>query len=57
MLFADEAVVATHTQEELQTLMNRISEACKEIGLTISFKKANVLGQDADSPLIITVDD
>ena len=46
MMFADDAAVATHTQEELQSLMDCFSQACKDFGLTISLKKTNVLGQD-----------
>ena len=46
MLFADDAAVATHTQEELQSLMDCFSQACKEFGLTIIQKKTNVLVQD-----------
>lgn len=45
MLFADDAAVLTHTQQELQSLMDRFSQACKDFGLTISLKKTNVLGQ------------
>ena len=36
MLFADDAVVAIHTQEELQSLMDCFSQACKDFELTIS---------------------
>ena len=57
MLFADDAVVATHTQEELQSLMDCFSQACKDFGLTISLKKTNVLGQDIEAPPVITIDD
>ena len=46
MMFADDAAVATHTQEELLSLMDCFSQACKDFGLTISLKKTNVLGQD-----------
>ena len=46
MLFADDAAVATHTQEELQSLTDCLSQACKDFGLTISLKKTNVLGED-----------
>ena len=56
MLFADDAAVATHTQEELQSLMDCFSEACKDFGLTISLKKTNVLGQDTEAPPVITID-
>lgn len=57
MLFADDAAVATHTQQELQTLMDRFSQACKDFGLTISLKKTNVLGQGVEEPPSITIDD
>ena len=46
MLFADDAAVATHTHEELQSLMDCFSQACRDFGLTISLKKTNVVGQD-----------
>ena len=46
MLFIDDAAVVTHAQEELQSLMDCFSQACKDFGLTISLKKTNVLGQD-----------
>ena len=45
MLFADETAVATHTQEELLSLTDCFSQACKDSGLTISLKKTNVMGQ------------
>ena len=41
MLFADDAAVATHTQEEFQSLMDCLSQACEVFGLTISLKKTN----------------
>ena len=57
MLFADDAAVTTHTQQELQSLMDRFSQASKDFGLTISLKKTNVLGQDTAAAPIITIDD
>ncbi|XP_076065031.1 uncharacterized protein LOC143039064 [Oratosquilla oratoria] len=57
MLFADDAAVATHTQRELQLLIDRFSQACKDFALTISLKKTNVLGQDTPAPPVITIDD
>ena len=57
MLFADYAAISSHTQQELQSLMGRFSQACKDFGLTISLKKTNVLGQGTESPPIITIDD
>ena len=56
MLFADDAADATHTQEELQSLMDCFSQACKDFGLTISLKKTNVLGQDTEALPVITID-
>ena len=49
-LFADDAALATHTEEALQRLMDRFSHACDEFGLTISLKKTEVMGQGTDSP-------
>lgn len=57
MLFADDAAVTTHTKQELQSLMDRLSRACNDFGLTISLKKTNILGQDTTVPPIITIDD
>ena len=57
MLFADDAAVTTHTQQELQELMDSFSQACKDFGLTISLKKTNVLGQDTMELPAITIDD
>ena len=53
MLFADDAAVATHTEEGLQFLMDRLSVACKDFGLTISLPKTNILPQGStDKPSI-----
>ena len=57
MLFADDAAVATHTQRELQLLMDRFSQACKDFALTISLKTTNVLGQDTPAPPVIIIND
>ena len=57
MLFADDAAVMTHTQRELQLLMDHFSQACKHFGLIISLKKTNILGQDILAPPVITIND
>ena len=57
MLFADDAAVTTHTQQELQALMDRFSQACKDFGLTISLKNTNFLGQDTMELPAITIGD
>ena len=56
MLFADDAAVTSHSEQQLQCLMDRFSQACKDFGLTISLKKTNVLGQNVDTPPVITID-
>ena len=57
MLFADDAVVATNTRNELQPLIDRFSQACRDFGLTISLKKTNIVGHDTETMSSITIDD
>ena len=57
MFFADDAAVTSHTEQELQRLIDRFSQACKDFGLIISLKKTNVLSQDVDTPPAIYIDD
>ena len=56
MLFANDAAVTSHTEQDLQCLMDRSYQACKDFGLTISLKKTNVLGQDVNTSPVITID-
>ncbi|XP_077865797.1 uncharacterized protein LOC144352798 [Saccoglossus kowalevskii] len=57
MLFADDAALSSHTEEDLQRLINRFSYACKEFGLTISIKKTYVMSQDVPFlPPTISID-
>ena len=56
MLFADDAALTSHTEDGLQQLVNRLSHACKEFGLTISLKKTNVMAQGADHPPTVAID-
>ena len=37
--------------------MDRLSQACKDFGLTISLKMTNILGQDTPAPPVISIDD
>ena len=46
LLFADDAAIATHSEIELQRLVDRLAEAYDVFGLTISVKKTEVIGQD-----------
>ncbi|PFX21557.1 hypothetical protein AWC38_SpisGene13952 [Stylophora pistillata] len=57
VLFADDAAVSSHTQQELQSLMYRSSQAYEDFGLTISLKKTIVLGQGTETPPTITIND
>ena len=46
LLFADDAAITTHTQEDLQRLLDCFSEACRHFRLIISLAKMQVMGQD-----------
>ena len=56
LLFADDAAVTSHTEQDLQCLTDRLSQVCKDFGLTICLKNTNVMGQDVDTPPVITID-
>ena len=45
LLFADDCALLAHTEETLQHIVNRFSDAAKNFGLTISLKKTEVLYQ------------
>ena len=38
-LFTDDVAITTHTQEDLQQLLDHFSDACRHFGLTISLAK------------------
>ena len=42
--------IATHSEMELQRLVDCLTEACNLFGLTISVKKTEVLGQGTNLP-------
>jgi len=46
LLFADDAALAAHSEDDLQSMVHLFSTACKDFGLTISLKKTQVLVQD-----------
>ena len=56
MLFADDAAIATHTEQELQLQMDRLSQACKDFGLVISLPKTNIVGQGLETKPVIKID-
>ena len=55
MLFTNDATLALHTEAGQQQLVDHLSNACKEFGLTTSLKKTNNMAQNAKSPLNITI--
>ena len=57
MLYADDAALASHTEDGLQRLIDCFSQACKDFGLTISIKKTNVCAQDISHAPCIKIDD
>ena len=50
VLFADDSAIATHSEIELQRLVDRLVEVCYLFGLTISVKKCKVIGQGTNLP-------
>ena len=57
LLFADNAALTSHSEKVHQRLVDKLSHACKEFGLTISLRKTNILVQGAESlPVVITID-
>ena len=57
LLFADDAAVVAHSEQDLQGQMDKISTACKEFGLTISIKKTEVMVQGTESTPEIKLND
>ena len=46
LLFANDMVITTHTQEDIQRLLDRFSDACRHFALTISLAKTQLIEQD-----------
>uniref|UniRef100_A0A8C9WDN1 Reverse transcriptase domain-containing protein n=1 Tax=Scleropages formosus TaxID=113540 RepID=A0A8C9WDN1_SCLFO len=55
MLFADDAALVSHTEEELQRLMDCFSRTVGAFGLKISLEKTNVMGQSTPQPPSISI--
>ena len=49
LLFAEDAALTAHTEEDLQWLICCFTCACRVFGLTISLKKTNIMDQDLSS--------
>ncbi|WP_353805815.1 reverse transcriptase domain-containing protein, partial [Acinetobacter baumannii] len=56
MLFADAAALVSHTEDGLQQLVNRLSDACREFGLAISLDKTKVMAQGVSTRPAISID-
>ena len=56
MLYADDAALVAHSQDELQALLDRFADACTAFGLTISIKKTEVMGQNVESQPEVFID-
>ena len=50
LLFADATAIATHSEIELQRLVDHLTDTCCLFRLTISDKKTEVKGQGTNSP-------
>ena len=57
LLFADDAAIVTHSEDDLQALMDKISSACTAFGLTISIKKTNIMAQGTSTEPEISICD
>ncbi|XP_035663411.1 uncharacterized protein LOC118407100 [Branchiostoma floridae] len=55
LLFADDAALAAHSVNKLQTLLDKFSAACQDFSLTISIKKTQVMCQGVDHPPAVTI--
>ena len=55
LLSADDPALTSHSEDGLQHLVDKLSYACKEFGLTISLRKTNILAQGTEIPLVITI--
>ena len=55
LLFADDAAITSHTQKDLQRLMENFANACKLFSLTISLTKTQVMGKATSMPPTITI--
>jgi hypothetical protein len=55
MLFADDAALVSHSEDGLQQLVTRLSNACQEFGLAISLDKTKVMAHNVDNAPAISI--
>ena len=56
-LFADDAVLVAYSEEKLQNLLDRFSNACEAFKLSISLKRVKVMCQSSEATLSLTIKD
>jgi hypothetical protein len=56
MLLADDAALATHSEEALKRLISSFADTCRELSLNINVTKTNIMGQHVDTTLKITIE-
>ena len=57
LLFADNAAIKTHTQEDLLWLLDCFFDACRHFGLNISLIKIHVMVLDVMEPPTLFIHD
>ena len=55
LLYADDAALVSRSEDGLQRLLDRFSNACDQFGLTISLKKTQVMGQATPAQPLLTI--
>ena len=56
LLFPDDAALVTHSEDKLQTLLDRFSNACEVCRLSISLKETQVMHQGSEATPTITIE-
>ena len=56
-LFADDAALVAHSDDDLQNLLNGFSNACDDFGLTISLQKTKIMTQGTDASSSLSIKD
>ena len=55
--FADDAALVTHSEEKLENLLDRFSNASEAFRLSISLKKMKVMWKGSEATLSLTIND
>ena len=55
LLFADDAGVVAHSEEDFQILLDNFARACNDFGSTISLKKTQVMNQNSLHPASLRI--